>query len=41
MDAQEKLFPESVNILESGLESSLQFYHFEKIDARKIASIIG
>lgn len=38
MDAQEKLFPEAVNSLESGLESSLQFYHFKKIDARKIAS---
>ena len=38
MDEQERSFPEAVGILESGLESSLQFYHFKRIDSRKIAS---
>ena len=34
----EVLQPEAVNILEEGLEDSLQFYAFPKIDQRKISS---
>lgn len=34
----EKRFPEAVRILEDGLEDSLQFLAFPKLDARKISS---
>lgn len=33
-----KRFPEAIEKLEMGLEDSLQFYHFEQIDKRRIAS---
>lgn len=32
------LYPEAMNILEDGLEDSLQYYAFPEIDSRKIAS---
>lgn len=38
MDACENQYPEAIDILEAGLEDSLQFYAFERIDARKISS---
>lgn len=38
MEQYEKRFPEAVAVLEEGLEDSLQFYTFPKLDARKIAS---
>lgn len=38
MKAYEKLFPDAIRCLEEGLEDSLQFYRFDKIDHRKIAS---
>ena len=38
LDELEVLQPEAVNILEEGLEDSLQFYAFPKIDQRKISS---
>jgi transposase-like protein len=38
MDTYEKQFPQAVSCLEEGLEDSLQFYRFEKIDHRKISS---
>lgn len=38
MDAYEKEFPAAIEVLESGLEDSLQFYNFERIDQRKISS---
>lgn len=38
MESYEKQFPDAVRCLEEGLEDSLQFYRFEKIDHRKIAS---
>jgi transposase-like protein len=31
-------FPEAIEVLEAGLEDSLQFYHFSQIDKRKISS---
>lgn len=34
----EKRFPEVIHILEDGLEDSLQFFAFPKLDARKISS---
>ena len=34
----EKRFPEAIQILEDGLEDSLQFYSFPALDSRKIAS---
>ena len=34
----EKRFPEAIQILENGLEDSLQFFCFSKLDARKISS---
>lgn len=33
-----KKFPEAVEVLQSGLEDSLQFYHFPQIDKRRISS---
>lgn len=38
LDELEVLQPEAVKILEEGLEDSLQFYAFPKIDQRKISS---
>jgi transposase-like protein len=38
MESYEKQFPDAIRCLEEGLEDSLQFYRFEKIDHRKIAS---
>ncbi len=33
-----KKFPEAIEVLDSGLEDSLQFYHFPQIDKRRISS---
>jgi len=38
MDEYEGKYPAAIQILESGLEDSLQFYHFEQVDHRKISS---
>lgn len=38
MDEYESKYPEAIETLENGLEDSLQFFNFEKIDSRKIAS---
>lgn len=38
MDEYEANYPEAMKTLEEGLEDSLQFYSFDKIDSRKIAS---
>ncbi len=38
MESYENLFPEAVRCLEEGLDDSLQFYRFDKIDHRKISS---
>lgn len=38
MDEFENKYPEAIETLENGLEDSLQFFSFEKIDSRKIAS---
>ena len=38
MDAYTKRFPKAVQCLENGLEDSLTFYAFPKLDARKISS---
>lgn len=38
VEEYEKRFPEAVQILEDGLEDSLQFYSFPALDSRKIAS---
>jgi len=38
MDTYESQYPEAIEVLETGLEDSLQFYAFERIDARKISS---
>jgi len=38
MDTYENQYPEAIEVLEAGLEDSLQFYAFERIDARKISS---
>jgi len=38
MDEYENRYPEAIKTLENGLEDSLQFFNFEKIDSRKIAS---
>ena len=38
MDAYAKRFPKAVQCLENGLEDSLTFYAFPKLDARKISS---
>jgi putative transposase len=34
----EERFPAAIEILENGLEDSLQYHHFSCIDARKISS---
>jgi putative transposase len=33
-----KKFPEAIEVLQNGLEDSLQFYHFPNIDKRRISS---
>jgi len=33
-----KKFPEAIEVLQNGLEDSLQFYHFPQIDKRRISS---
>jgi len=38
MDEFEDLYPKAIKVLEEGLEDSLQFYNYEKIDHRKISS---
>jgi putative transposase len=38
MDTYENQYPGAVEVLESGLEDSLQFYNFNRLDARKISS---
>lgn len=38
MDAYAKRFPKAVQYLENGLEDSMTFYAFPKLDARKISS---
>lgn len=38
MDEYEKRFCEAMQVLEEGLEDSLQFYSFQRMDARKISS---
>lgn len=38
MDEYEGKYPTAIQVLESGLEDSLQFYHFEQVDHRKISS---
>ena len=38
MDAYAKRFPKAVQCVENGLEDSLTFYAFPKLDARKISS---
>lgn len=37
-EAYEKRFPQSIRILEDGLEDSLQFFSFPALDSRKISS---
>jgi putative transposase len=38
MDTYEKQYPGAIEVLETGLEDSLQFYNFNRIDSRKISS---
>lgn len=38
MDTEEKQYPSAIQTLEEGLEDSLQFFHFEEMDHRKISS---
>jgi len=38
MDEYEGPYPAAIQVLEAGLEDSLQFYHFHQIDHRKITS---
>jgi len=38
MDQYENLYPSAIEVLELGLEDSLQFYNFERMDFRKISS---
>ncbi len=38
MDTYENKYPGAIKILEEGLEDSLQFYTFKRIDHRKISS---
>lgn len=38
MDEYEDRYPDAINLLEEGLDESLQFFNFEEIDSRKIAS---
>ncbi|WP_188699126.1 IS256 family transposase, partial [Pullulanibacillus camelliae] len=37
MDEYEDSYPEAIGTLEAGLEDSLQFFHFEQMDHRKIS----
>lgn len=38
MDTYEHQYPTAIEVLEQGLEDSLQFYAFKRIDHRKISS---
>ena len=38
MNDYESKYPDAISTLEEGLEDSLQFYNFDEIDSRKIAS---
>jgi len=38
MDKHEDKYPEAVKVLEEGLEDSLQYHNFPRIDHRKISS---
>ncbi|WP_187648130.1 IS256 family transposase [Nitrosophilus labii] len=38
IDEYGKKFPEAIEVLQEGLEDSLQFYHFPQIDKRRISS---
>nr|WP_187647921.1 transposase [Nitrosophilus labii] len=38
IDEYGKKFPEATQVLQNGLEDSLQFYHFPQIDKRRISS---
>jgi putative transposase len=38
MDEYEERYPSAIQVLEKGLEDSLQLFHFEQIDRRKISS---
>lgn len=38
MDNEEKQHPAAIQVLEEGLEDTLQFFHFEEMDSRKISS---
>jgi len=38
IDEYGKKFPEAIEVMQSGLEDSLQFYHFPQIDKRRISS---
>ncbi|WP_353661857.1 IS256 family transposase [Hydrogenimonas sp. SS33] len=38
IDEYDKKFPEAIEVLQNGLEDSLQFYHFPQIDKRRISS---
>lgn len=38
MDTEEMQYPSAIQTLEEGLEDSLQFFHFEEMDHRKISS---
>lgn len=38
MDTEEKQYPAAIRTLEEGLEDTLQFFHFEEMDHRKISS---
>ena len=38
MDTYEHQYPTAIEVLEQGLEDSLQFYVFKRIDHRKISS---
>ncbi|SMC08876.1 IS256 family transposase [Nitratiruptor tergarcus] len=38
IDEYDKKFPEAIEVLQNGLENSLQFYHFPQIDKRRISS---
>ena len=38
IDEYGKKFPEAIEVLQNGLEDSLQFYHFPQIDKRRISS---
>jgi len=38
MDEYEDKYPAAIQTLEAGLEDSLQFFHFQQVDHRKISS---